>query len=201
MCSHINRYIVILRCCIDCNCDCKSPNVNQRNLWADYPLAKQIDCTDQQCNHGCLTNGTCRISKEHATQVYHAGKLQCCKWCCSCHTVIYEVCHITRERQQQEASSSKCRVHKVLSKSTKKLLYNDDCKCRTSNRHPDWKVWWQVQSKQQAGYHGREISNRYLLTHALLIQCLKSDTASDADCDQQCRIPAKYVQTECRCRN
>ena len=115
---------------------CKCHNICTRDTKINDSFEDQDDCSDHDCDNGCLTDGSGNISDQHVHAV-HTVKccISCfdistdrCQWCCTGYAVIYEACHSSCEGNKKETSCSKCRVHEVLSKSSKKLLNYDNCK-------------------------------------------------------------------------
>ena len=131
------------------NKDHESDNVCTRNSQIDHTQQDQENCTDQKSNYGCLTDSTCDTAGKHS----HCIAIKCsafdhCQRSSSGHTIKCEACHRTCKCKKQEASSTKCRVHEVLSKSAKNHFYNNNGKCTTDDWNEERNGVGQVQAEK-----------------------------------------------------
>lgn len=146
-------------------------------------------CTDEDRQGGSLTDGTLDITKEqilyrNRSPLNESLAFKRCQRCCLCNRIYNsmgafgncKVSHFSGKRDHKETSSCKSRVHKVLSKSTEQLFYNNDRKSTAKDRHPDWDLGRHVQCKQKSCYNCTEISSCILFMHQSVIQPFKKHT-------------------------
>ena len=165
---------------------CKASDICKRDLEINDLECKEDHCTDQDRKSRSFSDGSMNVTDE---QIFYRNGI-CCesavlklgKCSCSCNgidamisaqLVHCKIGHFTCERNHQEASCSQCRVHKILSKSAKKLLYNDDRKSTAKYRHPQRDLRRHIECKQKSCNCCTEISNGILFMHKTVIQPFK----------------------------
>ena len=170
---------------------CKASDICKWYFKVNNLECKKNYCTNQDCKCGSFTNGSLNIADKEIFYrnwrcCYKSLFFQCCQRGCACYgiqnstiAVRYgKICHFRSKRNHKETSSGKCRVHKVLTESAKKLFYDNDSECTAQNWHPQWNLRRHIQREQKACYHCTEISNCIFFVHESVIQPFKKHTGN-----------------------
>ena len=192
---------------------CKTSNICKRYLQINDLKCEKDHCTDEDRQGRSLTDSTLDITKE---QILYGNRsplneslvFKCCQRCCLCNCIYNsmgafgncKVSHFSGKRDHKETSSCKSRVHKVLSKSTEQLFYNNDRKSTAKDRHPDWNLGRHVQCKQKSCYNCTEISSCIFFMHQAVVEPFKKHTGCNRRQHYKKCMHSKVPDTEKCCR-
>ena len=148
-----------------CDKNHKCHNVSSRNSKVNYTHKNQEHCTDHNCNYRSLSDCSSDISEKHRQCIHCFSCFQLCQRSRPRHSVVNKISHLTCKTDQQKTTCSQCRVHEVLSESSKQLFHNNDGKYCTKHTHPPRECRRKIQCEQKSCYNCTEIIDRNRLMH------------------------------------